>query len=626
VANLLLVVENQGEVATTFYDQVADELSNTAKQIHLLWMSDLSPEDLVESLAGSGADVTLLQAAKPLQSTMLSQNAELDQWASELLDTFSDFPDVWRARLFEFHFNHWLWPYLVRFNVVADQLEEDHYDLCCVVGQPDFVALIQDFCDSRKIPFYGRVTGTNTGNLHIVASLFGYWLRNLFREIWGWWSTRKYTSPALSDIWVYAPYPRNWLQLGKNISQRFVGLLSSHNSQAERAYLISLTHISARGLKSCRDIVRDLHELSAETPDMPYALLENFGNLGAIIKNYFRWVEALRWFKLWYTLKQAGSLSWRGVNVSTVLFEPMLSAALVDWPKNRYLESCVSNALEALGGKSLLVPIFELVEGRSVVRAGKQAGAKVIGIQHGAIGLAHRWRVALPQGLMMRFGGQDYQPDCIAVEGQVACDWLLEAGLEPDRVDIVGAPRITAEMPPVDLDDMRKAILVLGEYHRPQVLFDWCAQHLLGLGYQIVVRPHPAHYRRSEKWLLEQDQMVRQQIHMNVPGESLADNLVRLKPVCVLSSVTGAMVEVALSGWPLGVVLSNWLPDYAPLTAMPDSDIFSSHDAVEVKTWIERLWGDVSYRDAYSQICIRAARLHIDAIGQEAAQSLAEVL
>jgi hypothetical protein len=626
VAKSLLVVEIQDGGITTFCDRIADELSNSAEQIHLLWMSDLSPDGFLEALAGSGADVRLLPAAKLLQTTMLRQHAELELWAAELLGAFSDFPDVWSARLFEFHFNHWLWPYLVRFNAVVNQLEHEQYDQCSVVGQRDFVALCRDSCDSRNIPFSGRVIGSNPGKIIYLASQIGYWLRNLISEIWGWWLARNIQSPLQSDIWVYAPYPRNWRSLGEKISQRFVGLLSDHNNELTLSYLISLTRVSARGLKRSGDMARNLRELSEETPDMPYALLESFGSIGAIIQCYFRWGAALRWMKRWYSLKQAGKLIWRAANLSSILFESMLNAALVDWPKNRYLERCVTNAFESLGGKSLLVPIFELVEGRSVVRAGKQAGVRVIGIQHGAIGLAHRWRVVLPQGLMRRFEGQDYQPDHIAVEGQVARDWLLEAGLNSDRLYMVGAPRITEGVPQVKLDEMQKTILVLGEYHRPQVLFDWCARHLLGLGYLIVVRPHPAHCRKAEKWLLEQDERVRQQIQINAPEESLAENLIHLHPVCVLSSVTGAMVEVALGGWPLGVVLSNWLPDYAPLTAMSDSEIFSSQDAAEVTAWIERLWGDTGYRTAYSQKCRDAAEMHITAISQQAAQALAEVL
>jgi len=141
-----------------------------------------------------------------------------------------------------------------------------------------------------------------------------------------------------------------------------------------------------------------------------------------------------------------------------------------------------------------------------------------------------------------------------------------------------------------------------------------------------VLRPHPAHYGEAEQWLTVQDLIVQRQIELNPLGEGLVENLLRLRPICVLASVTGAMVEVALSGWPLGVILSNWLPDYAPLTAMLAGTVFSSHNADEVKAWIERLWGDNDYRYAYSQICETAAQRHIEKTGTAAATALVEIL
>jgi len=274
----------------------------------------------------------------------------------------------------------------------------------------------------------------------------------------------------------------------------------------------------------------------------------------------------------------------------------------------------------------MLVPIFELAEGRCVVRAGEQIGVHVVGLQHGAIGLAHRWRVVLPQGLMKRFGGQDYQPDVIAVEGPISRDWLLEAGLMSERIKVVGAPRVIHEIPDANHDQLEKTILVLGEYHQPQVLFDWCTRHVLDLGFQVVLRPHPTHYGKAETWFDQLGRQEKDQIRMSLPGESLSENLLQMRPFCILASVTGAMVEVALSGWPLGVILSNWLPDYAPLTAVPEKSVFSSNDPVEVREWLARLWRDSVYRETYGQSCRQVAQLHIAMTGDDAAAELASCL
>ena len=624
----LMVVENERGMDKSSFDEFSKKIGEDGASVHVLWMSDNDHDDFLGLFEGINNEITVTLAGLPLQQEMYCQAAELGKWANQILDDLSDISELWRSRLFEFHFNHWIWQYLVRFNVFVDQLERGGYDACYVVGHKDFVAICQDYCENKQLPFVGIVSSPSPSLLHILFSQFGSWFRNLAGEVWGWWLTRNISFGAVAASWIYAPYPRNWRRSAGKISNRFAGLISSSISpQQTLAYLISLTHVSERRLKNLPQIARDFKALAAEDINMQYEILESFGGLRAIIRTYFGFGVGFRWLNRWRNLLRDGKVKWRGIDLGRYLFGYIVSAMLVDWPKNRYLEYCVANALGKKGTKSLLVPIFELVEGRSVVRAGKRAGSKVVGIQHGAIGLAHRWRVVLPQGLMKRHGGEDYQPDILAVEGEVARGWLAEAGIEDDSVVMIGAPRVTEDVPPVDLDGLRRTILVLGEYHRPQVLFDWCAKHLLdGGGYEVVLRPHPAHYKKAEAWLGEQEESVREQISMSVPGKSLAEDLMSLKPVCVLASVTGAMVEVALSGWPLGVIISNWLPDYAPLTAIEGEGVFSSNDPGDVKAWIERLSDDYTYRTAYSQTCREVARTHIVMTGEDAASALAAIL
>jgi len=623
----LLVVENQGGADKCLYDQFFKEVGTDEASIHVLWMSDNDYDGFLKSFVGIKTEIAVTFAGKSLQREMRTHAGELSKWASQTLDNFVDISELWRSRLFEFHFNHWLWQYLVRFDIFVNHLEQGGYDSCYVIGHKDFVAICQDYCKNKRLPFIGIVSNPSPSLLHILFAQLGNWVRNLASEIWGWWLTRNISSSVEAASWIYAPYPRNWRRSGGKTSLRFAGLLSSSKSPRKTlAYLISLTHVSERRLKNMPQIARDFKALDDEKINMQCALVESFGSFRAIVDSYFRFSVGFRWLKRWRSLTREGKVSWYGADLSRCLFGPILSAVLVDWPKNRYLENCVENALKEKGAQSLLVPIFELVEGRSVVRAGKRAGAKVVGIQHGAIGLAHRWRVVLPQGLMKRHGGEEYQPDIIAVEGEVARDWLIEAGIEDDRVVVVGAPRVTSDVPLANLKEMSRTILVLGEYHRPEVLFDWCAKHLLNAGYEVVLRPHPAHYKKAEEWLGEKDEEMRDSIRMSPLGGGLAEDLLRLKPVCVLASVTGAMVEVALSGWPVGVILSNWLPDYAPLTAIEGTEVFSSNDPGEVKAWIERLLDDAAYRTAYSRLCQDVAGKHIAMTRKEAAFALAKTL
>ena len=627
---ILWLVENDARGPKWYWDNIKVAPLSQGVVIDILWMSDDSYTDLDNWIVSQGCQANFIEAGPLLQQEMGGFARELEIWSDAIFQDDLNFHEIWRSGFTEFNFSQGVWFDLVRLNVLTKHLHRDTYNACYAFGRDEFVSLCEQVCDKRKIKFQGisLSSGGSFGLSMLVRGIYR-WLLNLTSDtitlavLAGSKSTDKKV-----DRLIYAQYPQNWLRNGDQISNRFVGKLSAASGRdaSSEQYLISLLRRDQSALKTVRQVFKALADFQSVILDLGHGLVERYGDLKSILKAYFSFGPGLRWLARWRDLLRSDTLLWQGVTLINYLWGIGINAVLVDWPKNRYLEYCVANALREKGAESLLVPIFELVEGRSVVRAGKRAGAKVVGIQHGAIGLAHRWRVVLPQGLMKRYGGEEYQPDILAVEGEAARDWLVEAGIKDDRVVMVGAPRVTADVPLVDLKDVSRTILVLGEFHRPQVLFDWCVKHLLNANCEVVLRPHPAHYRRAEEWLREKGVGIRNSISMSPVGDDLAEDLLRLKPVCVLASVTGAMVEVALSGWPVGVIISNWLPDYAPLTAIEGEDVFSSNDPGKVKAWIERLLDDEAYRAACSQVCREAARQHIRYTQVQAAEALANIL
>jgi hypothetical protein len=598
--------------------------------IDILWLSDGDIADMRAWLTEQGHTVNTIYAAALLQAEMVVFSRELKEWSRALFQDGLDRHDLWRSNLTEFNFSQGLWLDLVRLNVFLNRLEQHSYQASLVYGRQDFVSLCQQACQQRELEFQAvpQIAEKIFGPRAIVRMLY-LWLVNLLSETV---TLLMMPSPQINNInpstLLYAQYPQNWNTIGEKLKHRFVGALANttDGEQNSRQYLITLLRGDQARLKSVPQLLRAIKEIRKSDFDAGHDLVERFGDFKSIIRCYFGVFSNLIWWLRFKRCLKSETLEWREIKLNTYLQAMSLRTVLLDWPKSHYLEICVANALKSKGVKALLVPIFELLEGRSVVRAAKKAGVKAVGIQHGAIGLAHGWRVVLPQGLMKIFGGQEYQPDVIAVEGQVARTWLLEAGLEAAKIAVVGAPRVTRDVPLADLGTMQKTILVLGEYHQPQVLFNWCARHLLGIGYQVVLRPHPTHYSKAESWLGQQDYSLKKQFGMSRPGQSLSENLARLTPVCTLASVTGAMVEVALRGWPLGVILSNWLPDYAPLTATPGAGLFSSNDAEEVRIWLARLWDDKGYRAKYSRTCQDIAGTHIARTGNDAALALADIL
>lgn len=635
VDRVLIVVE--GERDKINLSALKDELRylDASTQVSVLWMCDLPFPDGHLISANRDQTVEVIEAGGLLLSQLRDEfNAELQDWFTDISHSLADVSDWWISLLSELNFMHPAWATMVRFNIIHDQFHKREYTSCIVWGEDHLVHLCQQYCKAQSISFSGKAT-YSSGKAVFSEILFACfrWISNFAAEFLAYFLTRSTNKQTITaDNCVYAQYPRNWRHSNTQAYYRFIGQFPVPEAETlphrSLTYLISITRKDTLRLKDFKSIWWDIRTLKREMTNFPFMFVEGFSSFWQILRSYLNLKGNIQWWKSWQQMRQAGQLLWRDVDISHLLRSSLINTCLVDWPKNRHLEQCVVAALEEITASKLLLPIYELAEGRAVARAANKAGLKTLGVQHNSYSLGHQWRVITAMGVMAGTSAcQDPAlPDRITAEGPLSGEWWSQTDYPLERVVEIGAPRIEQLIPEPDLTASSRNILVLGEYHRPQLLFDWCVDHMLELGYEITLRPHPTFYQKGKHWLEAQPQKVRQVLRFSPPGLSLEQDLERLQPLCILASVTGAAVDVAFSGWPVGIVVSNWLANNSPLAATGDEQLMINHEPQPIFDWIERLSKDPEYRQQYSQACRSAAYRHYQITGVEAAKNLSGIL
>lgn len=223
----------------------------------------------------------------------------------------------------------------------------------------------------------------------------------------------------------------------------------------------------------------------------------------------------------------------------------------VDAPKQRLLSRTVARAVDAFPGVShSVVSVFELVEGRAMVSALRQAGLTVSGMQHGALTEMHYLREV--EGLKLARAINPFSvPTALIVEGDAVAARLEEELGIPAKV--VGAMRIRLpDKPRKNRPPRPGEVLVLLDMHNwESVLVALVKVAALLPNIQINIKPHP------RKFSAVKSRISRRRIPSNMrfmSEVSLPKLVAQLCPSLVLVGQTGASVEMAILGCRMAMI------------------------------------------------------------------------
>jgi hypothetical protein len=590
----------------------------------VLSFADADLSKTVARAQTAGTNTRLITAADRISPSLPAFGDEVAAWL-DLLRGGGDFDSEawWFSKISEMNFSDSVWFDLLRLSIVADVVKDEQPEQLFWISDSKTDRVLRSICRSQGIA--GKRIGLNswTGPRFTFVKALSEWGLNALGDlIVCLFLARENDIVQRPKALILAGYPNNWI-LDKNpVRYRFSGTLPS---DGRMGYLVGVTRRSLPRMRNPFVAIRSARILAKTSALAPIFIVERYGSIVDLIWEYARApFIGLRWWNGW--LKRRHLAMWHGIDVWPLLIPHLVRAPLADWPKNRYWRHCIASACKGLSTESVLIPLFELVEGRSAVAGVHQAGARAVGMQHGPNGVAHRWRFDKPLAQVRR-EAPDLAPDIIAVEGEVVANNLIDSGLDPAIVHIVGAPRITLRTPIFDCRSSTRCILVLGEMHDPNLTFRIAED--LGrrlLGWRIVLRPHPATRMLVGDYIERIIASAPDVFFLSQGQQTFEEELEALQPRALLVGVSGACVAAAKAGWPVVIAKSNWIPNFNPLLQHEEERLLTltvgNHE--ELEKFIEIIDGDSL--EIYSSICTRAGGEVIAAESEDAVIRMAKVI
>lgn len=625
---LLIVAAAEPQYETIL--SLIDRAESTG-QVTLLWFADTSYEVVAEHIRSTGASLTVLPAGTLLSEALQDFGPRAASWLESLRRALGNPEPWWLSRLTEINFSGPPWFELLRLQVAEETIREHDPGKILWLADGPMGEAFRSLAANLGIPESGAVVGApNRSAPNLFVRALVKWLWNLCSELTALIASRRFVRKDTHNCLVYAGFPVNWQRLTPPFYYRYTGLLRDQlhavGIDDQSAYLIHLSRRSRGLLKSPRTILRDARQLAASLPDLPVRVVECSGCIGRLLSCYF-WIKgALTWWLGWHRLVREDQVRWQNIDVWSLVKQHGIEAPLIDWPKNRYHLSMTASACRTAGTRSMIMPIFELVEGRAACAGADQSKTAVLGMQHGPHGKAHHWRFDVAPAMIRRAAETRYLPKCIATESRLEAERLCESGWPRRDLLVAGAARIEQEVPAFEPDTATRTAIILAEMHNPRLTIQVALTLLAETDWDLVVRPHPRTFEELAPWLEQERRSGNGRFDLSDPNIRLEDELYLRRPCVLVAGVTGATVMAARAGWPVAIVLSNWIPNFSPLFAHHLNRLFACNDPGAMAAWLDRLGRDLAYRRRYSADCATVGLHLIDAIRDQATLRLAHRL
>ena len=604
--------------ADNFLSERVTEAVPAGSEVTLLGISQhaLCRNRLIDNLKVSEASKLDLSAV--MDEVVSHDGAQLADSLSQLHATS---PGLWAARFTELNFSDPVWRDYVTARALKQIIENGagSYDRVILFGGTHLLqAAVQEVSTIPVICFRDLTWANHARSLLEPIRCWVYWLRNGLSEVGAvlaakWYRYRRSKdTEAEPQVVIYCNYPSNWSD-GDRPQYRFTGqMLDFLRPDIAVRYVVSPIHSNTsvvRGVQStmmaCARL-RDRDEIS---------ILQKYSRIRDVWTSYIMGSDNVKWNLVRKELSRMG--------FGFVFPRIRRNYKWLDQPKQYALYRAMGRYLDAHPGVSrILVPIFELVEGRAIVLAARERGVEVIGLQHGAAGPWGGWRLISAACALMR-AGSCAMPRRIAVEGPLYEKLFRQAGF--DRVHVTGASRIRAlpDRVGMPISDGRSVILVLLDLHHWRALTDW-ALHFAELEptFQVVVRSHPKRRQQVMAYCERKGIASSNFIVDSIPG--LTDAVGHHTPHAIVAGETGGVLEFALVGWPCFLFSSGSAPQMSPL----------AWDCENIRsvTWgsdsISKLVSLVNSRESqlYAKKLRQCAKENVQHYGEMADRSLAFLL
>lgn len=529
-------------------------------------LSELGP--LVDENSLSEIDLGL-----EMDSIVASHAPRLERKLQEL---FSGSPQTWLAVFTELNFSSSIWKCYVWATAIREWCDQNpgvRTIVTCGVDRN----LVQVLRATSREDIVVRDTATLLHRLYFGAKargrLYWCWLSNFAKELFCFVAAklrkrpRGLNEPHLSSLSVFI---NGSMRSGRLEGERFFGGLLNE-PESNWVVLSSPVHQNSQRLRSFAGTLTSMRRASSAR----FLLAQSFARARDILTSYLGPRPDVSWSLIDDFLA--------GLGLHSFLPEVKRQFFFVDAPKQVALVKCLSRAHNELSTRSMVIPVFELVEGRAAVQSGHRGNVPAFGMQHGQSGPWGLWRFVNAQAAL-RKSESEASPKKILVEGEVYGHLLKIRGYE--EVQVVGAPRIRS-LPPVfraaELTAKSPVLFLLDLHHWRNALQMTISIFSAQPKRDVVVRAHPKTQGHVENFVRNQGRGAAFSV---CSASSLPHSMERLRPSQIIVTDTGATVEVGLAGWPVTLLrrpnsvlnspllvgAAHWAPKEWKRSGSPSSD------------------------------------------------------
>lgn len=382
-------------------------------------------------------------------------------------------------------------------------------------------------------------------NLKIISLLKYFFIsfKNLINEIF--FSLTLNKDIVKKNKLIITNFKDNWMK--KNSKYRYI-YIQNFNQKPDYSYLVSCLRNNTNSHNSYFKYVKKINTLAKQNDIFfieawvsPLYIIKNyFIGYFLLIKNYFRYKN----FFLDHNLKSYHSI--------------LCIFYLIDYPKNKNLELAMKNFFEAQKEiKKICIPVFELNDGKIACKVGNDFKINTYGVQHGYFNIWHKWRFYYNLKTCSDLS-KNFLPKNIFFFGPNTFKWYIKTNHIFKK--IIGNQRIKEYPKKYNFNKVNNNnILILLD------LRDW-HEKIFSLNdifkktkYNLIVKAHPFTISSVKKLMIEK-KLIKNFILIND-----LKFFKRKYPKFVLSSDTGAIIELTKAGWPCFLLNNPTKPNISPI-------------------------------------------------------------
>jgi len=516
----------------------------------IIYIINFSDDDLYNLFDTKISNLKIIDAHHIYKNTLKNTNSFFEDVLIKIKINFNNL-DFWLTSLSECNFARSNIINLYKYKISLDFLTTKNVNLILSLKNFNIYSFNDIYRSKHFIKIFFKFSYIKT-ILFCIYSFFNSFVSDLFALI----LTLRSNQPTYNaDTLYYNTYSKNFVHTESNFHSRFV------STNCSLQYLLSITRKNSCRLKCLKEIYSDYNLL--KSCKKKFFIIESYGSFYILISSYFSFYNLIHYFSYLIKFFSNDNLTSYKINIKPFLTADAITTGFVDIPKNLYLMNCIKRLPSSI--KTLILPVFELSEGRAIVSGCKVRNINVIGHEHSSGGPAHLWRTVVPLEVISKHSRDNkfFLPNKIFCEGTTSISNYSNSGSLKLKLINIGAPRIQTPSKVYQFTENIRPLVIIGEMHNPAFMIKTILCSLSFYCKPIIIRPHPSSIEYLNKHLKS---IICKMDNVFVDDNylSLNDFIQKHNPLLFFCGSSGAAVDILINQFPVVLIESNVYPNCSP--------------------------------------------------------------